>query len=200
MTRINFFNYYHNQMYRLLFRWVDRSKLKILTKAFGIISPGDKILDIGSGDGALASSLRERIKCKNILCMDKNENLLELCTKKGLDICFRDIDNSSSVPKVQGIMLVDVIEHLNDPEKVLKLIKRNPLCKRLVIITPAYDSLVYVLGEKFANLVTGQKSDHINPFTKERIDYLMEKNFGNYFFKRINFGIHMAAIVEFDRS
>lgn len=193
MKRVNFDNYYKLKLNKFFFRWVDIKKIRILKKELSKYDNIDIILDLGSGTGEIASKLK-----KNIICIDKNDNLLSLCRKKGLKAKKVDLDKKLPFKdsSISVVIMIDVIEHVRDPSKLLKEINR--IVKKggkIIIFTPSYDSIRWLLAEKIHHLFIRKASDHISPFTKESLTFLLEENFKQFKIKRINFNLTLCAII-----
>ena len=189
-----FFSYYGSRSGRI-FRLLDIAKARFLVK---YVDNKKVILDFGCGTGKLSSVL---LKGNNIVYgMDHDPRLLSMAKGKGLITVksdFRKIPFDNNFFDV--VMSVDSLEHVESREKTMAEIKRvlKPL-GQFVVLTPAYDSVFWVIGEKIANFITGRKkSGHITPFTKESLAYLLKKNFSEIaVMRRINFNLGLAAVAR----
>ncbi len=110
-------------------------------KALEMIEKGEKILDIGCGDGLLLSAL-----AKNGVTgfgVDVSEEGARKCREKGLDVSVVDI-TTYALPFKDGsfdtVVMLDVLEHVYAPEELLKEAVR--VSKKYVIISvPNFNSL-----------------------------------------------------------
>lgn len=193
MDRVNFSKHYdiNRPQYRL-FRWVDRKKRALLKKRYQ--NRELKILDLGCGSAAISSQLGGN----TVYGLDVNPSLLRLAEEKGVVVkegAFERMPFDDSFFDV--VLSIDSIEHVASRERAINEIKR--VLKKegeLVVFTPAYDSLTWLIGERFVNLITGNPSDHITPFTKESLSYYLKTNFSSVTpVRRINFflGLYVLA-------
>lgn len=106
------------------------------------------ILDIGSGDGFILSKLKNNNNKINFIAVDKYYNLNQIeKLKKSLETehiynNFESIDIAQN--KISIVLLLDVLEHIENPRKVLNdLIKNSFFDKKcmFIITVPAYQFL-----------------------------------------------------------
>ncbi len=91
----------------------------------GRIENGAAVLDIGCGDGSILRHIRER---KNIRAIAvENSDVVIGCLKdQGFDaqkLDFEDFESVESLPEADHILLLEVIEHMKNPEKFLRIIE-----------------------------------------------------------------------------
>jgi 2-polyprenyl-3-methyl-5-hydroxy-6-metoxy-1,4-benzoquinol methylase len=105
------------------------------TYALGAVGPGSRVLDIGSGPGGLARELRKQ-GCE-VAVVDQHAPTVPTLDVKVIT------QNLNEPPKfdVAGydtLLLLDVIEHLQDPEEFLQQLRSqfDHNSKRLVFSTP----------------------------------------------------------------
>lgn len=194
MKRIDFHEYYGMKLQQFLFRWVDAAKLKLLKKELADFRDEDIILDLGSGAGNIPVKLN-----KKTICLDKNIELAKICRRRGLNAIVADIENPLPFmdKSISTVLLIDTIEHIKYPHKLLGEIKR--ILKedgKLIVFTPAYDSVLWLLAEQIHHILTRKKSDHITPMTKESLEFLISENFSRYKIQRINFMLGLVAVVS----
>ena len=88
--------------------------------------PGKNIIDLGSGPGNHAAYFHER-GCK-VLCVDFSETMLKVCTEKGLDTKYMDIEQWN-LPEnsVDGIWAYASLLHIpkNKIPEVIKNIRKT---------------------------------------------------------------------------
>jgi SAM-dependent methyltransferase len=192
--RVDFQEYYALGVQRHLFRWVDAAKIGILKKELSALREDEVVIDLGSGAGAIPSKLE-----RNMICVDNNVALAKVCKGKGLTAVTADLDKPLPFQdgQVSAAILIDVIEHVKNPDALIKELKR--VLKddgKLLIFTPAYDSIPWLIAEQVHHALTGKKSDHISPMTRESLEFLLSENFKNYRVWRINFLLGLAAAVN----
>jgi len=196
MTRKNFFSYYNENKYRLLFRWIDIEKVKFI-KNLVKNSNRLKILDLGTGDSSILNTIRQH----KFFAGDINFSLLKLCKSKNPFVYCCQFDGDYSLPfkdKTFDIILsVDSIEHIKFPHNLVseskRLLKPNG---SFIVFTPPYDSVQWVIAEKFHNLITQSNSDHITPFTRESLQFLLQTYFSNVTIKKMNCGLTLCGVAR----
>ena len=133
---------------------------------------GKKLLDIGAASGIFVKLAIE--KGYNAIGIEPSAQLVNEANEKfGIDIIKGTIEDFEHREQFDIVTLLDLIEHVNDPESFLK--KVSPLVKKggvLVIVTPDINSLATrLLGNRWWHYRTA----HINFFNINSINYLLEK-------------------------
>jgi methionine biosynthesis protein MetW len=100
-----------------------------------VVAPGDHVLDLGVGDGAL---LRYMIEQKQIRAsgLDVSAKAVEFCRAGGLDVSLADINQpvtSYIHEAVDYIILSEIIEHIPDPESLLTSLR--PFARKGIIVS-----------------------------------------------------------------
>lgn len=102
-----------------------------------IVSDGDRVLDIGVGDGALLQYMAERKKIE-AFGLDVSEQAVAFCQKQGLNVTLADanepISNYIEQPFDYAI-LSEIIEHLPEPETLLNDLRPH-IKKALIVSVP----------------------------------------------------------------
>lgn len=145
------------------------------------IKEGSEVLDLGCATGYFAKILKEK-KCR-VWGVDHDKNALKHAKKFCISTAYVDLETVKSLPfkkKFDYILLLDVLEHLKNPNKLLILIKKylKPDGK-LILSTPniAFISvrLSLLLG-KFNYRSEGiMDENHVHFYTKKSLtDFLKE--------------------------
>jgi 2-polyprenyl-3-methyl-5-hydroxy-6-metoxy-1,4-benzoquinol methylase len=102
------------------------------TYALGAVQPGATVLDIGCGQGYVAVEMLKR--AKRVVGVDQ---YVRPATEPGLEFHEWDIDAENfpvSVAEFDQIFLLDVIEHLHDPEAFMEQLREASAKKRPEIV------------------------------------------------------------------
>lgn len=196
--RIGFSDYYQSRVNAILFRWIDILKLRILRQAFSSLPPDGLLVDVGAGAGKIAG-LMHQAGHSNVLCLDKDPALLEACRQRGLAAQQLDLDQSLPLADAAafGVMMIDVIEHVERPREMVAELRRITRPGGVIVVfTPPYDSIRWLLAERFHKLVTRRNADHIAPCTEESFEHLMASFFDDFRLGRTNFNLSMYAVVQ----
>ncbi len=120
--------------------WIDKRLFKKILKNL----KGDlKILDVGGGSGWLLNVIRSvsaRVKFSQVV--DLNKDAESLAKQNGHEYFCGRIEEFETSQKFDFVLLLNLIEHVEDPLAILKKIE-NILSDQGVILikTPNYDSL-----------------------------------------------------------
>lgn len=146
---------------------VKYKRVKILSS---LILPSSSVLDIGCGRGEVLKYLK---KSKNIkgFGLDVSSYAVEGLIKEGIDATCCNISDTNAIKAIAGnydyILLISVIEHLQRPEDLLKLIK-GKINKALIVGIPNsgfyHDRLRLMFG-KFPMQWTEHPADHLRFWT-----------------------------------
>jgi SAM-dependent methyltransferase len=121
--------------------WWFAARMEIIDeiiRTWGNLKPGDTILDIGCGTGAILKRLSDRY---NVVGIDMSPLAVKYSKKRGLTDVFEM--PAEEFPKdkynVKAALLLDVIEHIEDDISVLKAAREivGP-DGRVIITVPAY--------------------------------------------------------------
>jgi 2-polyprenyl-3-methyl-5-hydroxy-6-metoxy-1,4-benzoquinol methylase len=86
----------------------------------GLLMPGSRVLDIGSGLGHIMSAVRERLSDCRITCVEAAPKSIEYLRRNNFKV-VEDFGLLSGTGPYDVIFMVEVIEHLDDPAAVLRL-------------------------------------------------------------------------------
>lgn len=207
--RKDFYTYYKKSINKILFRWIDLRKIMVLKRILKKeqeqhrklvytkhVSKQLSILEIGAGTGTIMSLFSQD---HAIYAIDRNEKLLAISKRKGLIPIEATMDTFLPFKKetFDIVVSIDAIEHFSyrhhSIEEIARVLKKDGLC---IHFTPPYDSISWVLAEKIHNLFLHTQSDHVSPFTKESMAYLLQKHFYDIKIKYLNMGMTMCCIAR----
>ena len=125
-------------------RYFQRRRTNVIKDALGA-GDGDVVLDIGCGSGVQLRALEIK-NPKLLIGIDFNKNALIYAKNKMKDNCEFLIADAQQLPfndqTINKIICAEIIEHLNEPEKLISETKRvlnNDGC--IVITTPNEQSI-----------------------------------------------------------
>jgi len=91
------------------------------------IEEGSSVLDIGCGDGGVLLYMKKKKDFKAVGA-DISDIVLNFLDSKGIEVVKFDINDFNSIselPDVDYVMMLEVLEHMPNPEKFLKLIMKK---------------------------------------------------------------------------
>lgn len=142
--------YYQYSVYTRAASYIKKAKLK-------------NVLDIGSGSGYKLMKLIFPY-CKKVTGIDQ-PYIVDVCRKRYPAATWSSVDldmQSTSLGTYDLIICADVIEHLNDPDKLLEFIKANSNQETTIIIsTPERDIM------SGTDSLTPNNSDHVREWNRE---------------------------------
>ncbi len=164
---------------------VDKSRLKgsSLDKMLSLISPNNKVLDLGCATGYFAKLLQDK-NC-SVVGIDINPAAAKEAEQYCERVIVADLDNESAESLLKDeqfdvVTFGDVLEHLKDPWSLLESIKKNLKPEGYVIASIpniAHGAVRLALLEgrfDYANL--GILDDtHLRFFTRESVFQLFRK-------------------------
>ena len=160
-------------MKRFFNKLIKRDKSGIfLDKLLSYLSFGAKIIDIGCGDGSFIKLAKDKFDCAGL---EISEYLAGLARKNGLNIITGNFLTADFYEKkYDGITLISLLEHLDDPELAMKkcfnLLNKGGV---LLIKTVNYGCLNKVI--KRGHWTGFRPPDHVVYFTPANLKRLLIK-------------------------
>lgn len=100
-----------------------------------LVSAGDRVLDLGVGDGALLEYMM-RQKTIDASGLDVSQKAVDFCRARGLKVDLADINKPIGDfirEPVDYIILSEIIEHIPDPESLLSSLR--PFVRKGIIVS-----------------------------------------------------------------
>jgi 2-polyprenyl-3-methyl-5-hydroxy-6-metoxy-1,4-benzoquinol methylase len=159
-----------------------------LTKVVEIVRAEEArtVIDVGCGEGYPDQLLLEAIPALKIVGVDIDDRALGLAKKRNPQVNYLlgDIFNLSFKKRAFDLALVlEVLEHLEYPEKAVEKIKKNA---RKCLFSVPYEpwfTLACLFSGRYLN-TRGRHPDHINSWNTKTFEKMLEKHF-----KRVNIRI-----------
>ena len=184
-------------MNRVLFRWIDHRKVGVIRRELANLPRGAVVIDVGCGSGGIL----ERLALLGNLEVagDHDLGLLRVAQARGLAPVRFDFDAPLpfSDGSVDAALMIDTIEHTAEPRLALSELHRVLRPGGVaVIFTPPYDSVRWILAERFHSLITRRPADHISPFTRESFVWNLGRCFEDFRIGRVNANLSMWAVAR----
>lgn len=171
--------------------------MRTAARVTGQLGDSPQILDLGCGSAAVSVQIARDFPSAHVHGADIDERLLETARLRGLDVHHVDFDvplpfDDSSFDM---ILMVDSIEHVrcrrDTMREVARLLKPDGT---FLVFTPPYDTFTWWLGERMFRLVTGRPTDHVSPFTRESLEWLLHEYFERVTTGYLNVGLTMFGV------
>ncbi len=151
----------------------EKNFISILKRLKKIRIPGNSLLDIGAANGIFLNIAKKY--GYDVYGVEPSEYLVKQGKDIfGIDIFLGTIEEFETDNKFSIITLLDLIEHLVEPDKIFQYI--NKLMEKdgiLVIVTPDISSLA---SKIFKNKWWHYRIAHVNFFDIKSLTYLLKKN------------------------
>ncbi len=195
--RPSFSGYYDRPIYRILFRWIDHRKVHVIRRVLATLPDAAVLIDIGCGSGGIL----RRVARPGDLAVAAEADPLLLGHARARGLIGVRADFEAPLPfadeTVDLALMIDAIEHAVEPRRVLfelhRVLRPGGVA---VVFTPPYDSVRWLLAERFHHLVTRRPADHISPFTEESLSWVITRRFGRCQLGRVNGNLSMYAIAR----
>lgn len=151
------FAYYHGNPIQ---KWWKRRISKIVLEW---IPRKNRLLEIGCGSSPTIGNY------KNAVGIDINSEKIKFIQEKLPDLEFHATEDTRKFDcgSFESIICLEVLEHLEQPEKVIAEISRLlKTCGMAVIATPDYSKKLWNIAEMF----TPYKEEHCYKFTRDRLE------------------------------
>lgn len=194
-ARPSFSGYYDKPLYRLIFRWIDRRKIATIRAVVDRLPSPAVLLDLGCGSGEILARVARSGDLA--IAMELNTELLGWAASRGLTPVCASFDQPLPIAdaSVDAALMIDAIEHTEHPHHVLRELSRVVRPDgRVVVFTPPYDSVRWILAERFHHVVTRRPADHVAPFTRESLNWAMTRTLDDVTVGRVNWNLTMFAI------
>jgi SAM-dependent methyltransferase len=118
----------------LITNYLRKAKLSRYVKKLNL-SPFNSVMDFGCGDGQLVEVLRQ--KGFDAIGVD-----FQLCSRHQNLAYFKTYDQieNESLGKIDVIILRHVLEHVNEPNKFLKILAEKFKCNHFLVEVPNFES------------------------------------------------------------
>jgi len=142
-------------------------------QADNFLRPGDGVLDIGAGTGHIASALRDS-GLVSVSCVETGDALRSDLCQNGFQ-AYASIDVIPEEVKTNCALMIEVIEHLDDPVSVLRQIHTRLQMQhgRMFLTTPAggarQKNLIFRIEQTYRN------PQHVQFFTPKSLEYALRK-------------------------
>ena len=106
-------------------------------KAIGLVPDGARVLDVGCGQGCVAREVVSK-GCE-VLGIELEPDAAELARRHCAEVVIADMDALAELPwpehSFDVILCMDILEHLKDPARALKLLKLYLKPDGIVVVT-----------------------------------------------------------------
>lgn len=102
-----------------------------------LVQPGDRVLDLGVGDGALLRYMIDNAGIEG-LGIDISPKAVAFCRSQGLDVHLADVNeplDAYLTEPVDYVVLSEIIEHIPDPERLLNDLRPH-VRKGIIVSVP----------------------------------------------------------------
>jgi len=161
----------------------NKNRFEVHKLTFDLIASNSRVLDIGCATGYFAKELLTK-NCET-WGVDKNRSATKKAAKycKEVTVCNLDEAISLPVPKkyFDYVIMLDVMEHLLYPEKILSIVKKHlKRDGRIIVSVPniAHASIRWMLFMgKFEYANTGiLDNTHVKFYTRRSFEKLLKQN------------------------
>ena len=171
--------------------------MNLIRRELASLPRGAIVIDVGCGSGGIL----ERIALPGNIQVAGDHDLRLLRAAQARDLAPVQFDFDATLPfsdgSVDAALMIDTIEHASEPHRALSELYRVLRPGGLaVIFTPPYDSVRWILAERFHFLITRRPADHISPFTRESFVWALGRCFEDFRVGRVNANLSMWAVAR----
>ena len=158
--------------------WTRNNFVKFMLR---YIKKGSYVLDIGCGDGYYAYQISKNKKIKKVIALDISKNSIEYAKRKyphpNIDFIVGEFEKINfNEKKFDAIYMCEIIEHFNNPDKVLKKISMILKPEGLLFIsTPNFLRLENRIRKIFRKKPIFVDKSHFKEFTFVDIEAMLKK-------------------------
>lgn len=143
------------------------------------IEPNSTILDIGCGDGTVIDYLSKKNKPSSIIGIDISEKAVDYVKAKGYEAVKMDVLSKEFIyfikdKKFDYVIITEVLEHIQEPEKVVIAIKNN-FTKSIFVSIPNAGFFIHrirlMLGKFPVVMINEHIKEHIRFWTLSDFKY-----------------------------
>ena len=151
---------------------------------------GETIVDLGGGEGAYSLELKNN--GYDVLVADINSLSLSIAENSGLKTKLLKSDESLESNIADTVIMVEVLEHVPNPEEFLKSALKAAR-KRVLFTMPCTDNFVdlFNLGLTYQHIAV---SDHLWHFSHEELKHILDNLGAKYTLKMDDFLCPSAII------
>jgi 2-polyprenyl-3-methyl-5-hydroxy-6-metoxy-1,4-benzoquinol methylase len=97
------------------------------------LASGDRVLDIGAGDGSGLLYLQKQRPGLTVAATDFSDNSLKWLQQAGISAQFLDLTDAKALQQVidsfrpDHVLLFEILEHIPNPEKVLEILSQSKI-------------------------------------------------------------------------
>jgi 2-polyprenyl-3-methyl-5-hydroxy-6-metoxy-1,4-benzoquinol methylase len=135
-----------------------------------LVTGGSRILDVGTGTGHLARSVRRRLPGIDMHCVEESETLRESLERQGFTVS-KNLDPISSDHSFDAVLMIEVIEHVADPVDFLDRLRKCLDPKGQIFLTTPCGELRN--GSRTTNAY--DTPEHVQFFTEKSLRLAIKK-------------------------
>jgi 2-polyprenyl-3-methyl-5-hydroxy-6-metoxy-1,4-benzoquinol methylase len=135
-----------------------------------LVTGGSRILDVGTGTGHLARSVRRRLPGIDMHCVEESDTLRESLERQGFTVS-KNLDPIASDHSFDAVLMIEVIEHVADPVDFLDRLRKCLDPKGQIFLTTPCGELRN--GSRTTNAY--DTPEHVQFFTEKSLRLAIKK-------------------------